>query len=229
MNRLPITIAVLTLLSSGPALADQDSQKVRSNVSGAAQEVQHGGYIRGDALLGMNVKTSDGARAGEIKDIAIGPDGRVQYVVLQSGGIAGIGGKTKVIPWNSLSLDTAGNRATLKITEATLQRTPDVELKVGRSQLSFPTGVALGGEEGAVRTEDRNAAFSSLDNNHDGYVTKREAEQNSVLNTRFDSLDQDRDGRLDEGEFARFEVGTGGGEMPHDKGSKSPSGDWENR
>lgn len=51
------------------------------------------------ALLGRPVTTTDGQTGGEIRDFVLGgPDGRVEQVVIGSGGFLGIGEKLVAIP-----------------------------------------------------------------------------------------------------------------------------------
>jgi Ca2+-binding EF-hand superfamily protein len=50
-----------------------------------------------------------------------------------------------------------------------------------------------------------------LDRNNDGRVTKAEAKVDAEVSRRFAELDTDNSGKLDQAEFARFEVD---GEVP---------------
>ena len=47
--------------------------------------------------------------------------------------------------------------------------------------------------------------LKSLDMDHDGYISQEEALNNQELVNRWDELDANADGQLDEEEFARFE------------------------
>lgn len=62
----------------------------------------------------------------------------------------------------------------------------------------------------ANTTLNSDHGFATLDTNGDGYVSREEAEANQEMSSRWSTLDQDADGRLDSSEFARFEPG----EMP---------------
>ncbi|MEK7323555.1 MAG: EF-hand domain-containing protein [Pseudomonadota bacterium] len=55
-------------------------------------------------------------------------------------------------------------------------------------------------------TEETQQQFSQLDINRDGYINKDEAQKAPALLAKFSKLDRNRDKRVDEGEFARFEV-----------------------
>lgn len=50
------------------------------------------------------------------------------------------------------------------------------------------------------------ADFSSVDKDADGTVSKKEAASNRDLTKKWDTLDANKDGKLDQGEFAQFEA-----------------------
>ena len=67
---------------------------------------------------------------------------------------------------------------------------------------------------GAVAAEDRgvpgidvdvNARAPIADTNSDGKITRAEAKGNAALSAQFDKLDTNKDGSLDNAEFAKFE------------------------
>jgi hypothetical protein len=47
--------------------------------------------------------------------------------------------------------------------------------------------------------------FTKLDADKDGMVSKKEASKNKDLTSKWDTLDTNKDGKLDQGEFAAFE------------------------
>ena len=58
--------------------------------------------------------------------------------------------------------------------------------------------------------------FTKLDSDKDGMVSKKEASKNKDLTGKWDTLDTNKDGKLDQGEFAAFETGatSGSGSTP---------------
>jgi hypothetical protein len=48
--------------------------------------------------------------------------------------------------------------------------------------------------------------FTKLDSDKDGMVSKKEASKNKDLTSKWDTLDTNKDGKLDQGEFAAFET-----------------------
>jgi hypothetical protein len=61
-------------------------------------------------------------------------------------------------------------------------------------------GAGAGGAAGAGGD-----VFTKLDSDKDGMVSKKEASKNKDLTTKWDTLDTNKDGKLDQGEFAAFE------------------------
>jgi hypothetical protein len=53
--------------------------------------------------------------------------------------------------------------------------------------------------------------FTKLDSDKDGMVSKKEASKNKDLTGKWDTLDTNKDGKLDQGEFAAFEAGASSG------------------
>lgn len=56
--------------------------------------------------------------------------------------------------------------------------------------------------------------FTKLDADKDGMVSKKEASRNKDLASKWDTLDSNKDGKLDQGEFAAFESGSSPGSTP---------------
>ena len=48
--------------------------------------------------------------------------------------------------------------------------------------------------------------FTKLDADKDGMVSKKEASKNKDITAKWDTLDTNKDGKLDQGEFAAFET-----------------------
>jgi len=59
---------------------------------------------------------------------------------------------------------------------------------------------------GPALPADAAGSPASIDRNSDGKVTKGEAQANPALARQFRALDTDNSGKLDSGEFARFEA-----------------------
>lgn len=93
----------------------------------------------------------------------------------------------------------------------------------------FATG-ATAQVSGAGVGVDAGASFSSSDRNADGSISKDEASGMKDLSGRFDDLDANRDGKLDQGEFAKFEAsGSASGKSSGSSGDKKKGGKEENK
>jgi hypothetical protein len=72
-------------------------------------------------------------------------------------------------------------------------------------------GMSSSGAGGAAAPNPANdAEFAKLDKDHKGYITKKDAAKNKELVKKFDTLDMNHDGKLDQAEFAQFEVAPAG-------------------
>lgn len=49
------------------------------------------------------------------------------------------------------------------------------------------------------------AQFAKMDKDHDGAISKKEGGKNKDMAKKWDTLDMNRDGKLDQAEFAQFE------------------------
>lgn len=70
---------------------------------------------------------------------------------------------------------------------------------------AFADDTNRGGVPGVDVDVDANLSMPMADKNSDGKVSKAEAASNKKLASQFDSLDTNKDGNLDQAEFARFE------------------------
>lgn len=53
--------------------------------------------------------------------------------------------------------------------------------------------------------EGQSSNFSNLDQDQDGYISQKEAQDSHTLSSKFKELDQNRDQKLDQSEFSAFE------------------------
>jgi len=76
-------------------------------------------------LIGQSVYTTGDQEKGKIKDLMIGPDGKVQYAAVSFGGFLGIGDKLFAVPLDAIHLQWKGNkfdRARVDVTEETIKQ-----------------------------------------------------------------------------------------------------------
>jgi sporulation protein YlmC with PRC-barrel domain len=84
---------------------------------------------RATELKGYNVETPTGEKLGDLKELAIDANGRVNYVVLSVGGFLGLGERLIAVPWDSLKFSHEGDKAdkkliTLATTKERLEQAP---------------------------------------------------------------------------------------------------------
>lgn len=77
-------------------------------------------------VIGQSVTGTDGQRIGEVRDVIIGSGGAVEGVLLERGGIAGVGAKQVAIDWNQFSVDPQGGLR-LNMDDNQVSQLPDYE------------------------------------------------------------------------------------------------------
>lgn len=81
-----------------------------------------GKVIRGSELIGMPVLNKERTKLGDIKDVMVAmPSGKVQYAVLGSGGVLGVGDKLVAIPLNDFTLSEDGEALLLYVAPETIK------------------------------------------------------------------------------------------------------------
>ena len=77
------------------------------------------------SIISTDVKNPQGEALGSIKDIMIDTgSGRIEYAVLQFGGVMFIGDKLFAVPWDELKLDTAKEEMVLNVDKERLKDAP---------------------------------------------------------------------------------------------------------
>jgi sporulation protein YlmC with PRC-barrel domain len=88
-----------------------------------------------DRLIGTDAVAADGRKVGKIENLLVAPDGRVDYVVLEWGGVFGLGERRVAVPWTEVALDAGGDRAVIDKTREQLEQTqrydPDTPAAAG--------------------------------------------------------------------------------------------------
>ena len=81
--------------------------------------------VAADEVAGTTVYGADGSNVGTIDRVMIDKQsGKVAYAVMSFGGILGIGGDERPVPWNTLTYDTTLGGFRTSITEAQLSDAP---------------------------------------------------------------------------------------------------------
>lgn len=69
-----------------------------------------------------------------------------------------------------------------------------------------PPGGSVKEDKPASSASSGGTEFTKLDKDSDGKVSKKEAKSNKDLTAKWNTLDTNKDGNLDQAEFARFEA-----------------------
>lgn len=89
-------------------------------------DTMQGGHAwKASELMGLKVRTTGDEEKGKIKDLMIGPDGRVEYVAVSFGGFLGIGDKLFAVPLDAIHLEWKDNKishARVDVTEETIKQ-----------------------------------------------------------------------------------------------------------
>jgi hypothetical protein len=85
----------------------------------------------------QDIHNKAGEKIGTIKDLLIGPDGRIHAAVLSVGRFLGLGEKDIAVPMSALEIDRRadGNRVTIDVIKETLQSAPAFEAGSDRIRL----------------------------------------------------------------------------------------------
>jgi sporulation protein YlmC with PRC-barrel domain len=83
--------------------------------------------VSGDTrkLIGRTVQDARNDTIGEIKSVYIGPDGKVDSLIVAVGGILGVGEREVRLAWSELRLSDNGEKVVLDITRDALKARPE--------------------------------------------------------------------------------------------------------
>ena len=79
---------------------------------------------RASQIIGLNVRGSGDESYGEVNDLVIGRDGKVDYIIVAAGGVLGIGEKMIAVPWNAAKADFGSDFVRLGVDKDRLQKAP---------------------------------------------------------------------------------------------------------
>jgi PRC-barrel domain len=218
---------VLALALAGPVVADeqqnqdQERQKPQLEIEKSGDEspvgtgqLQHKGETdepkgmtstsAGD-ITGTKVVNDAGDEIGEVEEIVRDKETGKLHAVVSVGGFLGIGDKKVAIAMDDLELQDEQLLSSLASTEEQLNAYPAYE-EARYEEVADEQTVDLGsiGSETAGVAE---TSFSDLDADSDGYLSKEEASDRTVVTKQWDRIDMNQDDRIDQAEFAAFEAG----------------------
>lgn len=126
-------IAAATLLAMSPALAQQapGTDTATQNMARAGESNKFmtkeapNQWLVGN-LWNKNVHSAQGKSIGDLKDVLVGPDGKIQALVIGVGGFLGLGEKNVAVDYDYIIKNGSigPNRITLNMTEQDLRSAP---------------------------------------------------------------------------------------------------------
>jgi sporulation protein YlmC with PRC-barrel domain len=115
---------------------DRDRDPAMAAHRDPAMAAHHDQAFRSDTVIGQDVVDQQGNDLGTIRDILIDRDGRVAAVLIDAGGVMGIGAETKALEWNRIEVqmgdDGELDRVTTTMSQQELEQLPDFD--EGRQQ-----------------------------------------------------------------------------------------------
>ena len=156
MSKLAVSAAVATALTSiayaqTPAPLTPAPQAPGQLTTNSAQPAQVGNYYK------QSVYDESGNKIGEINDVVMGRDNKIEGFVIAVGGFLGAGEKDVVVPFNAVkSTQNNGNvRLTMNTTKDQLERAPAFKFDNTFAQATTPQTDRTAAERNAA---ERNAA-----------------------------------------------------------------------
>lgn len=197
-ERACASLALALTVSAGLAVAHQPEDRGARPATITADRAQSG--LRScDWFNGRNVVNPAGDTIAEVSDLLLERgSGRIDYAVLKTGTVLGMGGRTIAIPFSDLRWDPAAERLTLSMQKEQLERLPEFskEAWTGREAGKWDKFWKSWGDD---EVRDRDVYGSRLE----GAKTERiEGEVTSVRRTRAGDM----------GEQVEIEVKTSSGE-----------------
>ncbi|UEM22644.1 PRC-barrel domain-containing protein [Skermanella mucosa] len=133
--RTPVTLAATCFLAFAVPAWAQQATSPATHEDMPAQEGPLATNNEVESLIGTDAVAADGRKVGTIENLLIAPDGRIDYVVLEWGGVAGLGERQVAVPWNEVVLSDDNSQAVIDKTQAQLEEMqrydPDVPAAAG--------------------------------------------------------------------------------------------------
>lgn len=117
LGRFVPAMAVALLLTTGPLLAAEEGDETGASTAEESQATEgestaeSAGTAAGqDAIdiVGRDVLDQENERIGKVTNVLIGPEGRVDAVVLSTGGVLGLGSSEYEVPWDRVAMSPDG-------------------------------------------------------------------------------------------------------------------------
>ena len=135
-----LTVSLLSIAVAGVAAAQTTTRPADSSkAKGSTQDVERTTWtpqanaVESSKLIGTKVRTTDGKDIGQVDQVVVNQaDGKVTHVILNRGGILGVGGEKLVLPWPDVKLQhdvDNPDRWIAVVDQAKIDRAPKFEAK----------------------------------------------------------------------------------------------------
>jgi sporulation protein YlmC with PRC-barrel domain len=116
----------VALLVTAPLVASAQTTRPADTRDAKAPAWKQGGLFETKDIIGTRIKSVDGKDLGEVDQLLIDRNGKVSYVVIGLGGVAGVGEKKVVVPWSDLKFApvTEGKKNANTMDAAKLEKAP---------------------------------------------------------------------------------------------------------
>lgn len=121
---LPAVVNAQTSVNDLRHTPTSDSQTDHSSKSMRADLT----FVKADRLLGSDVKNMQGKTVASVNDMIVNRGtGRIEFVVLQDGGVLGLGGKLVAAPYAMFDFDRTNDRFRVDLTQDDLDQAHDFD------------------------------------------------------------------------------------------------------
>lgn len=130
-NLAAVSAVVLLLAVPGLVVAQTDSNPTAGNKTRSDTLVPIPGTgtaeVKGARLIGADVVNTTNDKLGDVDEVLVTTDGRVNAVVVAMGGMLGLGERKVVVPWERLRFSSQGSDLVVKtdISRETLNAMPE--------------------------------------------------------------------------------------------------------
>jgi sporulation protein YlmC with PRC-barrel domain len=116
----------VALLVTAPLVASAQTTRPADPRDTKAPAWKQGGLFETKDIIGTRIKSVDGKDLGEVDQLLIDRNGKVSYVVIGLGGLAGVGENKVVVPWSDLKFAsvTEGKKNAITMDAAKLEKAP---------------------------------------------------------------------------------------------------------
>lgn len=125
--------------------------------------------VSGDTrkLIGRNVQNAQNETIGEIKSVYVGPDGKVDSLIVGVGGILGVGEREVRLAWSDLRVSDNSEKVVLNITKDELKAKPEYKYSNAgwRGQVSSEKGPWPAGDPNRIARDRATSERMSADTN----------------------------------------------------------------